>query len=154
MSRGNFGVEFAEFKQLIDLGNAITAQKTKIEPKKKFSFKSRSTTTPSSSTNWTPPPPTLPESRALPFVEDGITLSTSNAYLSIPADSHPSNIRLLSMSNSVVNLLHPRRHATLQAEDLTNCLILLSTINGAAHLTNLTNCIVVLKCHQVAERGC
>jgi hypothetical protein len=62
---------------------------------------------------------------------------------------HASNIRLLSLSNCVVNLLRPRRHATFHANGLSNTLILVSSVDGAAHLTNLTNCIVVLKCHQV-----
>jgi hypothetical protein len=62
---------------------------------------------------------------------------------------HASSIRLLSLSDCVVNLLEPRRHATFHANGVSNSLILVSTVDGAAHLTNLTNCVVVLKCHQV-----
>ena len=53
------------------------------------------------------------------------------------------------MSNTVVNLLEPKRHATLQVKDLERCLILASSFDGSAHLTNLRNCVIVLKCHQV-----
>jgi len=69
-------------------------------------------------------------------------------YLSTTEDMHASNIRLLSLSNSVINLLQPKRHATFHVNGLTNSLIMISTIDGAAHLTNLVNCVVVLKCHQ------
>jgi len=78
-----------------------------------------------------------------------MTFSKSNAYLSTAADSHAYNIRLFSMTDSVINLLRPKRHATLQVKDLSNCLIFASSFTGAAHLTNLHNCVVVLICHQV-----
>ena len=75
-------------------------------------------------------------------------LSGSDTYVTVSADLHVSYIRVLSTSNSVVNLLVPKRHATLHINDLSNTLLLVSNVDGAAHLTNLTNCVVVLKCHQ------
>jgi hypothetical protein len=128
-------------------------------PKQKFSFKSRSKVeSPTAAVN--PPPAPIPPFTAFTapahniadvVPDNGVTLSSSNAYLSTPTDLHPSNVRLLSMSNSVVNLVRSKRHATLHAKDLSNCIIIASTIDGAAHFTNLTNCIVILKCHQVHD---
>jgi len=124
-------------------------ERAKNVPKQKFSFKSRSRNeSPATSTPTTPPPTTIIPEPTNTVPENGVILSTSNAYLSIPADSHSSNLRLLSMSKSVISILRPKRHATLHAKDLSDCLILASSFDGAAHLTNLTNCVVVLKCHQ------
>jgi len=132
-------------------------EKLKWVPKQKFSFKSRGkATSPSNATTTATPaapfalPPTVDaESTFNSVADNGITLSTSNTYLSTSAELHPSNIRLLSMIKSVVNLLHPTRHATLHARDLSNCIVIASEVDGPAHLTNLSNCILVLKCHQV-----
>ena len=132
-------------------------EKSKWVPKQKFSFKSRGkATSPSNATTTATPaaPVALPhtidaDSTFNSVADNGITLSTSNTYLTTSAELHPSNIRLLSMIKSVVNLLHPTRHATLHARDLSNCIVIASEVDGQAHLTNLFNCILVLKCHQV-----
>ena len=128
-------------------------EKAKYIPKQKFSFKSRSkasSRTPSPAVATPPPAPIVMADSAIEAVADnGITLSSSNTYLSTSAELHPSNIRLLSMIKSVVNLTRPRRHATLHARDLSDCIIVASEFDGAAHLTNLFDCTIVLKCHQV-----
>jgi len=130
----------------------VLAAKTKYVPKQKFNFKSRTKAAESPTPPATEVPTTVVPPVAADILKDeGVTFSTSNAYLKTSPDLHVSNIKLLSMSNSVLNLLEPRRHATLQVKDLERCLILTSSFDGSAHLTNLRNCVIVLKCHQVCS---
>jgi len=71
------------------------------------------------------------------------------AYLSTSPDLSLSSIRISSISRSVINLLKPARHSTLNVRDVSNTLIIASSFDGAVHLTNVDLCVVVLKCHQV-----
>ena len=86
-----------------------------------------------------------------------LSLQTA-AYLtisSLPTQPQQSDLTLSDLNNCIVNLLPPSSEeyslkiSALHARNLTQCVVLLPSVDGSALLENISGCIVILGCHQV-----
>lgn len=83
----------------------------------------------------------------------------SHKYLSWsslpPINSEATDLAISNLDHCVINLLSGEpsgtRHAisALHARNLVNTVLILPLINGSALMHDLTNCTIVLGCHQV-----
>lgn len=149
-------------QQLKSLEHAIESLRASNIPKPKFSFK-RKTQPPS---QVSPPVSTIgKESSASSLLPDtSITSSNlslslqTNTYLtisSLPIHPQQSDLTLSDLNNCIVNLLpsssegYSLKISALHARNLTQCVVLLPSIDGSALLENISGCIIILGCHQV-----
>ena len=128
-------------------------------PKTKFSFKRKpqkpsQVSHPASTES---PVSSLPPSS--PIISSNLSLSLqSRAYLtisSLPTHPQQSDLTLSDLTNCIVNLLPPSsgesslQISALHARNLSQCVVLLPSIDGSALLENISGSIIVLGCHQV-----
>ncbi|KDR74955.1 hypothetical protein GALMADRAFT_249908 [Galerina marginata CBS 339.88] len=155
--------------QLKALEKSITDLRASTAPKSKFAFKRKPQAPAAAPTTTTTPPAKAPEAPTPTPPSSSTTnlilSSHTNKYLTrsdLPDHPQQTDLSISDLSNCIVNLLPPSASAStstptderliisaLHARNLTNCVILLPSIQGSALLHDLTQCIIVLGCHQV-----
>ncbi|KAG1819266.1 tubulin binding cofactor C-domain-containing protein [Suillus subaureus] len=133
----------------------------------KFAFK-RKVKIPASASTETA---TLPDRANAPAIPTSTISSASrtisnhsNRYLSRSCLSDPSSstdhveVSIIRISSSVLNLVTTTNELTLSANaislpalnirDIHNSILILGTVDGSIMLHDLTNCVVVARCHQ------
>ncbi|KAF8153247.1 tubulin binding cofactor C-domain-containing protein [Crassisporium funariophilum] len=157
--------------QLKDLGKSIEALRVSNVPKTKFAFKRKAQAAPVPQSSALPTSQTSKEaitSHPIPepsSASSNLSLSSHrNKYLtrsSLPEHPEHSDLSISDLDSCIVNLL-PATSTTdtatgkdthlkisaLHARNLTNCVLLLPSIDGSALLYDLSHCVIVLGCHQ------
>lgn len=154
-------------KQLKALEKSLEELRSSTAGKTKFAFKrkvkipvSAETATPPAQVN-APAIPTSTISSASRTISNHSNRYLSRSCLSGPSSStHHIEASIISISNSILNLLTATNESTLVSanpvslsalhiRDIQNSILILGTVNGSIMLHNLTNCVVVAGCHQV-----
>jgi len=144
--------------QLKSLEQAIESLRASNIPKTKFAFKRKRQ--PSSQVSQ--PVSTLTNESSissLPITSSNLSLSLQTAaYLttsSLPTHPQQSDLTLSDLNSCIVNLLpssseegYSLKISALHARNLTQCVVLLPSIDGSALLENVSGCIMILGCHQ------
>lgn len=150
--------------QLKALEKSLEELRSSTTGKTKFAFKRKVKISPSASAG-TATPPAPVNAPAIPTSTISSTSRTisdhSNCYLSRSCLSGPSSsteVSIIRISSSILNLLTTTNELTLSANtvslsalhirDIQNSILILGTVDGSIMLHNLTNCVVVARCHQ------
>lgn len=114
----------------------------------KFSFKRKS----ARSKTAVEPSGIIPTSRdALPVVDLASSLSSRYLTISDLEDrNHPGEMTLSDISNCIVNLLHDHTtdFSAVHLQRVSDSVLLLPHINGSILLHDMSNCVLVVGCHQ------
>ncbi|KAI9851566.1 MAG: hypothetical protein M1824_002607 [Vezdaea acicularis] len=114
---------------------------TNVAPKKKFGFK-----------NSRAPPPAPTDAPATPKPQ-----VVSNVLHAASAPSVPSNSLTLTNLNSTLYTppsLPSDPPQTLTLNSVSYSVLFLGKIDGPAHLTSLSECVILLSCHQLRVHDC
>ncbi|KAI0074950.1 hypothetical protein K474DRAFT_1685556 [Panus rudis PR-1116 ss-1] len=142
--------------------------RTSSAPKPKFTFKRKQGALPAQSTPKPQPTPTSTASQASTAVDEFSSPSTgrilsnrSKEFLttaSLPSAPYTStDLTITNLDHCILNLISLSDEQTpahnkitaLHVRDVSNCILLFpANIKGSAMLHNLTQCIIVLGCHQ------
>ncbi|KAH9481509.1 Tubulin-folding cofactor C [Psilocybe cubensis] len=154
--------------QLKALEKSVEELRISNAPKSKFAFKRKPKAADSApAPPLSPAPVTTPVDpkqsvTVLPTPTHLVLSSKSHQYItraSLPEHPQQTDLALSDLDNCVVNLLPPIPSISdgrtesliltaLHARNLTNCIILLPSIEGSALLHDMSNCILVLGSHQ------
>jgi len=148
-------------QQLKALEIAIESFRASI-PKAKFVFKRRPQAQPQNQT--VVPLTTASQSPGnakptIPATSCSLVISSqSNNYITRSSVGEWTDLVISELDNCIVDLLAPSRGVSnelkasaLHVRNLTRCVLLLPPVAGSALLHDLTDCTVVLGCHQVCE---
>ncbi|PPQ66785.1 hypothetical protein CVT24_008694 [Panaeolus cyanescens] len=156
--------------QIKAMERSIESLRSSASSKGKFSFKRKAAAGPSgpvASAPAAPPIPATPDLTLSATTTESSILSLTNredeyiTRISLPAHSQRTDLSISYLKGCVVDLLHDNQaeeptasdsgHLKLSAlhiRNITNCVILLPSIEGSALLHDVVNCILVLGCHQ------
>ncbi|KAF9557807.1 TBCC-domain-containing protein [Agrocybe pediades] len=149
--------------QLKSFEKSIEELRVSTAPKSKFAFKRKQPQNSSST-----PPPTSSKNAAQAAdapLSSSSTMSSSNLVLfshsykyltrhSLPEHPQQTDLSVSDLDHCIVDLLPasdgetPIVISALHARNLSNCIILLPSIEGSALLHDLSQCIIVLGSHQ------
>jgi len=147
--------------QLKSLEQAVESLRASNIPKTKFAFKRK----PQPQSQVSQPGSTISKESSVSSLLPASSITSSNlslslqtsAYLtisSLPTQPQQSDLTLSDLNNCIVNLLpsssegYSLKISALHARNLTQCVVLLPSIDGSALLENISGCIMILGCHQ------
>ncbi|PPQ77110.1 hypothetical protein CVT25_010804 [Psilocybe cyanescens] len=153
--------------QLKTLEKAIEDLRASTASKSKFAFKRKPKAPAPASAPTVSAPVAKPvepiQADPSPSTSTHLVLSSkSHQYLTrsdLPEHPQQTDLALSDLDNCIVNLLPPSSNngdvqtenlilTALHARNLTNCIILLPSIEGSALLHDMSHCTIVLGCHQ------
>ncbi|KIM62925.1 hypothetical protein SCLCIDRAFT_118764 [Scleroderma citrinum Foug A] len=134
--------------QLKSLEKALEELRGTSSAAPKFSFKRKS----ARSKTTAEPLGIIPTPRdALPVVDSASSLSSRYLTISdLENRNHPGEMTLSDISNCIVNLLpdHTTDFSAVHLQRVTDSVLLLPHINGSIILHDMSDCVLVVGCHQ------
>eukprot|EP01112_Ceratiomyxa_fruticulosa_P014090 TRINITY_DN4011_c0_g1_i2.p1 TRINITY_DN4011_c0_g1~~TRINITY_DN4011_c0_g1_i2.p1 ORF type:complete len:393 (+),score=74.96 TRINITY_DN4011_c0_g1_i2:16-1194(+) len=136
-----------------NLENQLETAKSTLLPRKKFAFSKKSASTPTTTTETnTTPTPTTSSSKTLDLSNSEYTESVSNVkgqtlVLRPKVESRTTDFVLSHLVDCVIFILYPL--TALRVDNLTNCTIVSSPVEGSSFFDKCENCEFYLTSQQV-----